>query len=114
MRGYFALIAFLPLILVASCTDRAGSMNHEITEDQDFERMDWGQEVSLDEIVFMAKTKRIREIQWHVLPNVLRVLAADGGIFHLKNEYKGVDLRNVLIDAGVKIGPGGIPFRHFF
>jgi hypothetical protein len=62
----------------------------------------------------MAKSGRIQEIQWHVMPNVLRVLTLDGRIFHLKNENKGVDLRNMLIDAGVRIGKGGISFRHVF
>lgn len=76
--------------------------------------VDWGREVNLDEIIAMAKKGRIAEIQWHVMPNILRARASDGEIYHLKNENKGVDLRNTLINAGVKIGKGGIPFQHFF
>jgi hypothetical protein len=75
---------------------------------------DWGREVSLDEMVAMAKSGQIVEIQWHVMPNVLRAQASDGKIYHLKNENKGVDLRNILIKSGVKIGKGGILFRNVF
>jgi hypothetical protein len=82
--------------------------------DRTLEKIDWGGDISLDEIVAMAKKGRIREIQWHVMPNVLRIEAVDGKIFHLKNENKGVDLRNRLIQAGVRIGKGGITFRHVF
>lgn len=78
------------------------------------ENIDWGREVSLDEMVEMAKERRIDEIQWHVLPNILRAKAADGSIYYLRNENKGVDLRNTLLDAGVRIGEGGILFQHVF
>jgi hypothetical protein len=62
----------------------------------------------------MTQGGQIQEIQWHVMPNILRALASDGSIFHFRNETKGVDLRNTLIEAGVKIGKGGVSFRHFF
>ena len=83
-------------------------------EVQDSEDVDWGIEVNLEEMVAMAKQGQIVEIQWHVMPNILRAQTSDGRIFHLKNENKGVDLRNTLIEAGVKIGKGGIEFRHVF
>jgi hypothetical protein len=76
--------------------------------------VDWGREVNLDEMIAMAREDRIREIQWHVMPNILRAEASDGKIFHIKNENKGVDLRNKLIDAGVRIGRKGVIFRHVF
>jgi hypothetical protein len=85
-------------------------------EDKDpaTEKVDWGREITLNEIITMAKSGHIREIEWHVMPNVIRVFASDGRIFHLKNENKGVDMRNTLIGAGVKIGKEGIIFRHVF
>ena len=76
--------------------------------------IEWGREISLDEMIAMAKSGSIREIQWHILPNILRADTVDGRIFHLRNENKGVDLRNTLIDAGVRIGKDGIIFRHVF
>ena len=79
-----------------------------------FEEIEWGREIGLDEMIEMARSGRIREIQWHVLPNILRARASDGSIYHLRNENKGVDLRNRLIEAGVRIGKGGVLFRHVF
>jgi hypothetical protein len=78
------------------------------------EEIDWGQEIDLAEMIAKAKSGEIREIQWHVMPNVLRAQAFNNRIFHLKNENKGVDLRNTLIGAGVKVGRGGVTFRHVF
>jgi hypothetical protein len=83
-------------------------------KEQAFEDVDWGREVNLDEMIAMAKKGQIVEIQWHVMPNILRAQASDGLIFHLRNENKGVDLRNTLINAGVKVGKGGVLFRHVF
>ena len=78
------------------------------------EDIEWGREINLDEMIAMAKSGSIREIQWHILPNILRADTVDGRIFHLRNENKGVDLRNTLMDAGVRIGKDGIIFRHVF
>jgi hypothetical protein len=78
------------------------------------EEIDWGREVGLEAMIAMAKEGRIEEIQWHVMPNILRAKAKDGEIYHLRNENKGVDLRNTLLDAGVKIGKGGLRFQHVF
>jgi hypothetical protein len=86
----------------------------ESSKDDSFEKVDWGREITLDAVVAMAKRGQIQDIQWHVMPNVIRIQAADGRIFHIKNENKGVDLRKTLIDAGVRIGKGGIPFRYKF
>ena len=65
-------------------------------------------------MIAMARKGRIVEIQWHVMPNILRAEAVDGEVFHIKNENKGVDLRSKLINAGVRVGEGGIPFKYFF
>jgi hypothetical protein len=76
--------------------------------------IDWGSEVDLDEMIAMAQRGYIREIQWHVMPNILRAETQDNRIYHLRNENKSVDLRNTLIKAGVRIGKGGVIFRHVF
>jgi hypothetical protein len=79
-----------------------------------FEDVDWGREINLDKMITMAKKGQIVEIQWHVMPNILRAQASDGRIYHIRNENKGVDLRNTLINAGVKIGKEGVLFRYLF
>ncbi len=86
----------------------------ESPKETGFEEVEWGREISLAEMITMAKGGEIREIQWHVMPNILRAQAFDNRIFHLRNENKGVDLRNMLIREGVRIGNGGIAFRHVF
>jgi hypothetical protein len=86
----------------------------EASEDSDLVKVEWGREVTFDEIMEMAQNGRIREIEWHVMPNIIRVLAVDGRIFHLRNENKGIDIRSEMINAGIKIGKGGIDFRHVF
>lgn len=78
------------------------------------EEIDWGREVGLDAMIAMAQTGQIQEIQWHVMPNILRAQGADGDVYHLRNENKGVDLRNALMEAGVRIGKDGVLFRHVF
>ncbi len=83
-------------------------------EDPDIGKIDWGQEIPLDEILAMAKSGRVQEIEWYVMPNTIRILDLDGKLFHLRNERKSVDMRNKLINEGVKIGKGGISFRHVF
>ena len=83
-------------------------------EETGTEVIEWGQEIDLAEMIAKARSGEIQEIQWHVMPNVLRAQTLDDRIFHLKNENKGVDLRNALIDAGVQIGSGGVIFRHVF
>jgi hypothetical protein len=80
----------------------------------EYEEIEWGAEVLLDEMIEMAQEGRITEIQWHVLPNILRAQASDGSIYHLRNENKGVDLRNTLIESGVEIGKNGVEFKHVF
>jgi hypothetical protein len=90
------------------------SAEEEPAREKDSEDIEWGQEIGLAEMIEKAKSGEIREIEWHVMPNVLRAQAWDHRIFHLKNEDKGVDLRNTLMSAGVKIGEGGVIFRHVF
>ena len=97
-----------------SAVSASNFSENESREVQDTEDVDWGMEVNLREMVEMARQGQIVEIQWHVLPNILRAQTSDGNIFHLRNENKGVDLRNTLIEEGIKIGRGGIEFRHVF
>ena len=86
----------------------------EAPQDQDLEKVDWGRGITLDGIIAMAQSGRIKEIEWHVMPNIIRILASDGSFLHFRNENKGVDLRNTLINSGIRIGKGGIIFRHVF
>jgi hypothetical protein len=74
-------------------------------------KIDWGREAALDEILAMAKSGAIQQIEWHVM---LRAQTIDGRIFHIKNENKGIDIRNTLIKSGIQVGKGGISFRHLF
>lgn len=78
------------------------------------DNIDWGREAALDEIMAMAKNSEIQQIEWHVMPNVIRAQAVDGRVLHIKNENKGIDIRNTLIKAGINLGKGGIVFRHVF
>ena len=105
----FFVVLFTTVLLSAGC----GHPSTHKSENSEPE-IDWGREVSLDEMVAMAREGRIQEIQWHVMPNILRAKTSDDEIYHLRNENKGVDLRNTLIEAGVPVGKGGILFRHVF
>lgn len=107
----FALIT--ALVLSTGCeyrTEESTAVNSDASESG----IDWGREVSLDEMIAMAKEGRLLEIQWHVMPNILRARASDGSMYHFRNENKGVDLKNRLIEEGVSIGKEGLQFRHFF
>ena len=119
----FFIVLLQAILLSTGCGNQSADISEDgkskgITRDSRLEEslieVDWGREVNLDEMIAMAREDRIREIQWHVMPNILRAEASDGGVFHLRNENKGVDLRNTLIDAGVQIGKGGVLFRHVF
>jgi hypothetical protein len=91
-----------------------GSDEEKPSPEEKADDIDWGAEITLDEMIAMAKSGKIREIQWHVMPNILRAETTDHRIFHLRNENKSVDLRNTLISAGIRVGKGGIIFRHVF
>ena len=77
-------------------------------------KIDWGREAALDEIMAMAKSGEIQQIEWHVMPNIIRAQALDGRIFHIRNENKEIDIRNTLTNAGIRLGKDGIVFRHVF
>jgi hypothetical protein len=86
----------------------------EAPEDPANNKTDWGREATLDEILAMAKSGAIQQIEWYVMPNIIRAQTIDGRIFHIMNENKGIDMRNTLIKAGIQVGKGGISFRHLF
>jgi len=104
-----SLFLYAALLVSAGCGSKEGELSG--TGDPD---IDWGVEVDLDEMMAMATEGRIDEIQWYVMPNVFRAKASDGGIYSLRNENEGFDLRNRLVESGVKIGEGGLAFRHVF
>ena len=111
---FFIILLLGVFLLDARGEESSHRPEAESQKKQALEDVDWGREVNLDEMIAMAKKGQIMEIQWHIRPNILRAQASDGRIFHLRNENKGVDLRNTLIKAGVKVGKGGVLFRHVF
>ena len=116
LANLIPLFLFPLIFMLEACGERPGDNTAEDKSQNEHasNHVDWGSEIDLNEMVAMAKEGRIDEIQWHVMPNILRAQTADARIFHIKNEDKGVDLRNTLINAGVKIGEGGVLFKHFF
>ncbi len=86
----------------------------QIAEAGEFKKINWGREATAGDIVAMAKDGKIREIEWHIMPNILRALAWDGRIYYVKNANKGVDMRGMLLKKGVRVGKGGVEFRHVF
>ena len=86
----------------------------ETQRNNDIVEIDWVRETTLDEMLSMAKSGEIQQIEWHVMPNIIRAQASDNRIFHIRNENKGIDIRNALINAGIPTGKGGINFRHVF
>ena len=119
----FFIVLLQAILLSTGCGNQSADISEDgkskgITRDSRLEEslveVDWGREVNLDEMIAMARKDRIQGIQWHVMPNILRAEASDGEVFHLRNENKGVDLRNRLIDSGVRLGKKGVRFRHVF
>jgi hypothetical protein len=114
---YILFLLLLQLVLTLNACGESSKENAPDSGSSDAHGssvINWGEEVNLDEMIAMAKEGKIKEIQWHVLPNILRAETGNGKFFHLKNEDKGVDLRNTLIKSGVRIGDGGIEFKHLF
>ena len=105
--------------LLAACGDTHAKTppappSGQIAETGEFKKINWGRETSATEMVAMAKGGKIREIEWHMMPNILRALASDGRIYYVKNANKGVDMRGTLLKEGVRVGKGGVEFRHVF
>jgi thiamine biosynthesis protein ThiC len=78
------------------------------------EEIDWGEEIGLDTVIELAKRDDLVEIQWHVMPNIIRVLIADGSIYHFRNENSGIDIIRTLENAGITVGKGGVTVRFSF
>jgi hypothetical protein len=112
MRPTILTILLLVPCMLAACRDRPGETYG--TPATNSEKIDWGKETTVAGLIARAKKGEIREIQWHVMPNIFRAEAADGKIFYIRNENKGIDLRGMLIKEGVRIGEGGVVFQHVF
>ena len=113
------IAAALAAHLLAACGDTTvkkppAPAAGQIDEAVGHEKIDWGRETTAAKIVAMAKDGGIREIEWHIMPNILRALAPDGRIYYVKNANKGVDMRGILLKAGVRVGKSGLEFRHVF
>ncbi len=114
IRQVFLVSASLTalVLLLSSCGGPPAGGSAERAETVD--KIDWGRETTAGQVIEMARRGEIREIEWHVMPNILRAVASDGRVFHIRNENKGIDLRTMLIKAGVQVGKGGVDFRHVF
>lgn len=114
-----AIAAAAAAHLLAGCGDMPARKppSHaagQISNAGEFEKINWGRETAVTEIVAMAKDGQIREIEWHIMPNILRAVASDGRSYYVKNANKGVDLHGMLLKEGVRVGKGGVEFRHLF
>ena len=89
-------------------------MTDEKLRDSALDKIDWGRETALDEIIAMAKSGEIQQVEWHVMPNIIRAQAKDGRVFNIRKENKEIDIRNTLINAGIQIGKSGISLRYVF
>ncbi len=97
----------VPLAQMAADEDEPGS-------EEGAEEIDWGEEIGLDTVIELAKRDDLVEIQWHVMPNIIRVLIADGSIYHFRNENSGIDIIRTLENAGITVGKGGVTVRFSF
>jgi len=77
-------------------------------------QVEWGQEVSLEEFVELAKSGNAVEIQWYVMPNAIRIVMTDKSLYHFQNANVGADIVRVLEREGVEVGKGGLPIRYSF
>src|SRR4030042_1421253 len=100
--------------IAADAASQEEKLEDKSQKEQAFEDVYWGLEVNLNEMMEMARKGQIVEIQWHIMPNILRAQASDGRIYHIRNKNKGGELRNTIINAGVKVGKAGILFRYLF
>lgn len=77
-------------------------------------QIEWGQEVSLDKFVELAKSGNAVEVQWYVMPNAIRIVMTDNSLYHFQNANVGADIVRVLEREGVEVGKGGLPIRYSF
>ncbi len=91
-----------------------GQPGEGIDEENGAAPIDWGQEVGQQEMLELAHSGNVLEIQWHVMPNVVRILMKDGKIYHFMNDRVSIDIAKFLEKQGVKTGKGGIPLRYSF
>jgi hypothetical protein len=95
-------------------TQTSNPLTDETPSESALDKIDWGQETALDEFIAMAKSGGFHQVEWHVMPNIIRAQTPDGRVFHIRNESKEIDIRNTLIKAGIQVGKGGINLRYVF
>jgi hypothetical protein len=110
-QSILALMMLIPCMFIA-CREDPGEISGAPAANP--EKIDWGKETTAAGLIAMAKKGEIREIKWHVMPNIFRAEAKDGRVYYVRNENKGIDLRGMLIKEGVRIGDGGVLFQHVF
>ena len=86
----------------------------DIDAENGAEQIEWGQQVDPEKLLELARSGDVFEIQWHVMPNVIRFMMNDGKIYHLKNAEVSIDILKFLENAGIKVGKEGITFRYSF
>ncbi len=99
-----------------SSTPPPGPTTRPLSEssDPDLVKINWGKEVTPDQIIEMGKAGQIAGFQWHIMPNIVRITTTDNQIFHMRNERYGIDMIKALEKAGVKMGKDGIPIDFSF
>ena len=78
------------------------------TADPDDVRL-WGDELTLDQFIEMAKSGKVDNIEWFMEYDRLRINTIAGGKYNYRNEKTKLDMAKVLEEHGVKVGDGGIP-----
>lgn len=91
--------------------DQGSQMEQATLSEEEELEIEWGEEITLDELIEMGQNDQISSLEWHIMPNRVRIITTSGQIFNLRNEHYRVDVVKVLEDAGVKVGKGGIPFK---
>lgn len=83
-------------------------------EHGDYIEVEWGPEITFDEMIAIAQRGELTTIEWYALPNAIRVITTDRQYYHVKNEKYGRSARKELVAAGVKLDRGGIPLNYYF
>ena len=76
--------------------------------------VEWGGEVSFDEMLELGKQGSLTRIEWYALPNAARLILADGSFVHVKNEKWGRSVKKELDAVGVDTSRRGVPIYYYF
>ena len=68
----------------------------------------WGEEITLERFVELAKKQEIQYVEWFAEPDRLRIFTTAGEKFNYKNERTKLDIPKYMQEQGVKVGEGGL------